>query len=141
VSWTIIAGKALAETVSEVVVTFHSATAPMFISAECEPEPNQLRVQMAPEESVVLTMQARSAAVPLGTARTAMASTDSYRPNERLGAYARIFDDARRGDQTQFASTATLEESWRIIDDVVHRTDRPVTYAQGSAGPSLPALP
>lgn len=134
VSWTITAGKALEENLSEVVVTFKPASAPMFISNECEPEPNQLRVQMAPEESIVLTMQARSSAVPLGTARTALASADNYRPTERLEAYARIFDDARRGDQTRFASCEVLEKCWRILDGVVHRTITPKTYARGVRG-------
>ena len=135
VSWTITAGKALASTRSEVVVTFKPATAPLFISSGCQPEANQLRVQMAPKEFIVLTMQARSAAVPLGTARSTIASTDSYRSAERLDAYARIFDDARRGDQTQFASSEVLEQSWRILDGVIHRTDRPESYERGSHGP------
>ena len=137
VSWTITAGKALEENLSEVVVTFKPASAPMFISNECEPEPNQLRIRMAPEESIVLTMQARSSAVPLGTARTSLAAADNYRPTERLEAYARIFDDARRGDQTQFASCEVLEQCWRILDGVVHRTNSPKTYARGSEGPRL----
>jgi glucose-6-phosphate 1-dehydrogenase len=137
VSWTITAGKALAGNLSEIVVTFKPASAPMFIANECEPEPNELRIRMAPEESIVLTMQARSSAVPLGTARTALTSSDNYRPTERLDAYARILDDARRGDQTQFASCAVLEQSWRILDGVVHRTISPTTYARGSEGPHL----
>jgi glucose-6-phosphate 1-dehydrogenase len=137
VSWTITAGKALAESLSEVVVTFKAASAPMFISDECEPEPNELRIRMAPEESIVLTMQARSSAMPLGTARTTLASTDSYRSIERLDPYARILDDARRGDQTQFASCEVLEQSWRILDGVVNRTSEPEIYLRGSEGPRL----
>jgi glucose-6-phosphate 1-dehydrogenase len=137
VLWTVTAGKALARNLSEVVVTFKPAIAPMFISNTCEPEPNQLRIQMAPEESIVLTMQARSSAIPLGTARTALTSTDSYRPNEQLDAYARIIDDARCGDQTQFASCEVLEQSWRILDGIVHRTIGPQKYAPGSEGPNL----
>ena len=135
VTWTIVAGKALAETRSEIVVTFKGATAPMFISAECEPEANRLCIAMAPEESVTLTLQARSSAIPLGTAKTALTASTGYRPDERLDAYARIFDDARRGDHTQFVSRDSVDQCWRIVDSVIHRTERRLIYARGTWGP------
>jgi glucose-6-phosphate 1-dehydrogenase len=110
----------------------------LVISSACEPEPNRLRLRLSPEESIDLTLQARSEAVALGTAKTSLVSSESYRPDEQLDAYARIFDDARRGDHTHFASRDVVEASWRVLDSVVHRTTSPAVYAQRSAGPDLP---
>lgn len=135
VAWTITAGKALAETRSEVVLTFKEPSAPLFIAADCEPEPNQLRISLSPTEALALTLQARSAALPLGSARADLVSDASYRPEELLGAYARVIDDARRGDQTQFAGGASVDQSWRILDAVLGSTERSARYAPGSWGP------
>ncbi len=137
VAWHVAAGKGLAATKSEIVITFKVASAPMFNAQDCVPEPNRLCISMAPTELATLTLQARSSTAPLGTAKTALESADSYRPDERVDAYTRIFDDARRGDHTQFASRAEVEACWRVVNDVVHRAAPPVVYARGTWGPEL----
>lgn len=139
VEWTIIAGKALAETLTEIVVTYSDAVAPDFISHDCEPEPNRLRIRMSPQESMVLTLQARSAAQAMGTAATEMVTATDYRARQELDAYARLFDDARRGDHSQFARADVVQASWRIIDAVLGGDQIPVSYAQQSWGPALRA--
>lgn len=139
VEWTIIAGKALAETLTEIVVTYSDAVAPDFISHDCEPEPNRLRIRMSPQESMVLTLQARSAAQAMGTAATEMVTAADYRARQELDAYARLFDDARRGDHSQFARADVVQASWRIIDAVLGGDQIPLSYAQQSWGPALRA--
>ena len=139
VEWTIIAGKALAETLTEIVVTYSDAVAPDFISHDCEPEPNRLRIRMSPQESMVLTLQARSAAQEMGTAATEMVTATDYRARQELDAYARLFDDARRGDHSQFARADVVQASWRIIDAVLGGDQIPMRYAQQSWGPALRA--
>ena len=139
VEWTITAGKALAETLTEIVVTYADAVAPDFIAHDCEPEPNRLHIRMSPQESVVLTLQARSAAQAMGTAATAMVTAADYRSSQELDAYARLFDDARRGDHSQFARADVVEASWRIIDAVLDGDQIPATYAQQSWGPPVSA--
>lgn len=140
VDWTISAGKALAKTLTEIVVTFRPASAPRFISQDCAPEPNTLVIQMAPNESAVLNLQARSEALRIGTAATELATDPDYRSNERLGAYARVLDAARRGDHTQFARSDVVEQSWRIVGGVLNRSQAPTVYAQGTWGPAQARL-
>ena len=139
VEWTIIAGKALAETLTEIVVTYGEAVAPGFIAHDCEPEPNQLRIRMSPQETMVLTLQARSAAQAMGTAATEMVTAADYRSIQDLDAYARLFDDARRGDHSQFARADVVQASWQIIDAVLGGDQLPVPYAQQSWGPAVAA--
>ena len=135
VEWTISAGKALAETLTEIRVTFRSATAPRFVAEQCEPEPNRLVIQMTPNESAVLTLQALSETLRMGTAATELATDFDYRSTERLSAYARVLDAARHGDQTQFARSDVVEQSWRIVDGILNSSQVPEVYAQGSWGP------
>jgi glucose-6-phosphate 1-dehydrogenase len=136
VQWTITAGKALAETRTRVVVTFADSAAVNFISEDCFPEANQLTIGIAPEESLTLSIQTRSATVAKGTTKASLETSTDYRPTETLSAYARLFVDAATGDQTHFASVESIEHSWRIVDPVLRRTSIPVLYKQGSWGPS-----
>ena len=136
VAWTLIAGKALAETSTEIVVKFKAASAPSFIAEDCQPEANCLRITMAPVEAVALTLQARSASLALGTAAAELVTDGGYRSIERADAYARLFDDARRGDHTGFTRADVVEQSWRVINDLIDRTQPPTIYPQGSWGPT-----
>lgn len=134
VRWTVTAGKAMDRTVTEAVITFLPAPELFFID-ECEPAPNRIVLQLSPTESMELSLQARSGARSTGTAAAAMVSDESYRSSEALSAYARMFDDARRGDHSQFVRRDVVEASWRIVDGVLDPAERPMPYAQGTAGP------
>jgi glucose-6-phosphate 1-dehydrogenase len=136
VVWTITAGKALDRTATEITVSFKEAISPAFINDDCAPESNTMQITLAPKESVSLSLQARSAAIAMGTAATVITTGASYRPHEELQAYARLFDDARRNDHSQFARRDVVEHAWRILDDVVHDNTEPIRYAQGTAGPA-----
>lgn len=136
VEWTIVAGKALDKSVTEVVVTFKPSADPGFIGENCTPDANQITLTLAPVESVEFSIQARSNALSMGTALTHLASATSYRPDEHLDAYGRLFDSARRNDRSGFASKEVVDQSWRIIEAVLDSTLKPQSYEKGSAGPS-----
>lgn len=57
-----------------------------------------------------------------------------------MGAYERLIGDALRGDPTLFARQDSIEEAWRIVDNVIHRPDsghdNVFPYARGGWGPS-----
>lgn len=137
VRWSITAGKSLDKSLTQVVVTFKDAADPSFIGESCEPEPNQITITLAPTESVEFGIQARSNALSLGTALTHLVSATNYRPDEHLDAYGRVFDSARRNDHTGFASQAVVDQSWRIINDVLGSARPPIPYATGSTGPAV----
>ena len=135
VSWTVTAGKALAETKTRVVVTFKDQSAVRFIADDCQPEPNQLLIEISPKESIALAIQARSATIDTGTTIATLVSSTDYRTAETLSAYARMFLDAATGDRTNFASLESVEHAWRIVDPALHRTTAPLPYERGSWGP------
>lgn len=137
VRWTIVAGKALDETATEIVVTLRGAVASQAIGRKCVPEQNELRIRLSPKESIVITLQARSDAVSIGTASAEMETTSDYRPDDGLNAYARLFDQARLGDHSQFARRDVVEAAWRIVNDVLTRTTAPAIYKQGTPGPGM----
>lgn len=136
VLWTLTAGKALKETCTEINVTFRPTGTASFISEDCEPEQNHLKLRLSPTESIALLLQTRSATVPLGTTPAELVSEQTYRNRPDTGAYARLFMDAAKGDHTQFASMRVVELSWRIVEQLLHRSCKPLEYEQGSSGPA-----
>jgi glucose-6-phosphate 1-dehydrogenase len=137
VEWSIVAGKALERSTTHVVVRFKPATDPTFIGNTCTPDSNQITLTLAPVEAIEFDIQARSNALSMGTALTSLSSATNYRPDEHLDAYGRVFESARRNDHAGFASHEIVDQSWRIIDDVLGSTAKPHPYAKGSAGPKI----
>lgn len=135
VPWTLTAGKALKETCTDINVTFRPTDTASFISNDCEPERNHLKLRLSPTESIALLLQTRSATVPLGTTPSELVSEHAYRNTPDTGAYARLFLDAAKGDHTQFASMRVVELSWKIVEQLLHRSCKPLEYEQGSSGP------
>ena len=134
--WTIVAGKAMAESRTEIDISFRAAThVTSIVGVSCDPEPNRLTIRLSPDESVTLSIQSRTESVPIGTAATALISTSSYRPSEERSAYARLFDDARRGDHTNFVRHDVVATSWRIVEGLLDHNVVPVVYEQGTWGP------
>jgi glucose-6-phosphate 1-dehydrogenase len=136
VRWTVTAGKALPATSTKVVITFVDTGTVDFIGNDCRPEPNCLVIHLAPDEFIELMFQTRSATVPLGTSLACLATTEDYRAQTAMDAYARLFLDAASGDQTHFASVAEVLASWKVVDAVLERSTPPLTYPQGTWGPS-----
>jgi glucose-6-phosphate 1-dehydrogenase len=137
VTWTIVAGKALDRSITQVVITLQPAAHSSFIGDSCTPDTNRIILTLAPVESVEVDIQARSNALSMGTALTSLSSATNYRPDEHLDAYGRVFESARRNDHAGFASHEVVDQSWRIIDDVLDSTAKPIVYAKGSAGPKI----
>jgi glucose-6-phosphate 1-dehydrogenase len=135
-SWTIVAGKALAETCTSVEITFRSPTTPAVVHGVGEAAPNRLVLALSPEESITLSLQARSSSVALGATAADIVSEPSYRPGTALSPYARVFDDVRRGDHGPFARFDVVEAAWRIVQPVLEHTSPPVLYQPGSWGPA-----
>ena len=73
----------------------------------------------------------------LGTTATELNTERSYRSKPGLAAYARIFDDARRGDESQFARADVVEQGWRVVDQVVEHRLILAIHPRGSAGPDV----
>jgi glucose-6-phosphate 1-dehydrogenase len=136
VPWVIRAGKGMATTATEAVVEFRRPPSAIFDEGAV-PSANLLRFRMKPDELITLRMQAKvpgSGLVP----RPVDLEVDY---EQELGgdgaeAYERLLGDALAGDARLFARQDGVEESWRIVEQVL--TDRPsvVRYPRGSWGPA-----
>ena len=141
VTITLRAGKALAESRSEVVVTFkptglcrcgHQAT-------EHEHR-NVLRIQFTPEQVLTLSMWVKKPGFDFVLHEQNLelvhtVSEDVYSPE----AYERVLFDCIVGDQTRFVSGLEVEAAWQFITPILeHFTALPLhTYEPGSHGPEV----
>lgn len=131
------AGKSMAETVTEAVVSFKQPPRMLFSESDVCPEPNRLRFRMKPDDTITLTMQAK---VP----GLAMISDDvdmSVDYEEALGgdgpdAYERLIADALIGDERLFARQDGVEEAWRIVEPLLDHHEPALGYAAGTWGPA-----
>lgn len=130
------AGKSMAETVTEAVVSFKQPPRMLFSESDVCPEPNRLRFRMKPDDTITLTMQAK---VP----GLAMVSDDvdlSVDYEEALGgdgpdAYERLIADALIGDERLFARQDGVEEAWRIVEPLLDHHEPALPYEAGTWGP------
>ncbi len=131
------AGKAMAETVTEAVVTFKQPPRMLFSDADGCPEPNRLRFRMKPDDTITMTMQAKVPGLEMVSDHVEL----SVDYDEALGgdgpdAYERLIADALVGDERLFARQDGVEEAWRIVEPMLDSTEPALIYAPGSWGPS-----
>ncbi len=137
VPFSIRAGKALADTVTEVVVEF--TRPPLQFFARCDappPAPNRLRFRIKPGGEVGLQVQIKAPGGEMVSHPVEL----SYRYDEgvegtREEAYARLLDDALEGDQRLFARADGVEEAWRVVASVLETGGAIHPYERGSWGP------
>jgi glucose-6-phosphate 1-dehydrogenase len=134
VPWYLRAGKALAETVAEVVVELKPPPAKLFSDSEPRVGPaNYLRFRLAPSASVAL-----AARVKLPGQGYVGAQWELYLVEELLGAeapYERLLTDAMRGDGALFTREDAVEAAWAVVEPVLKQHAKAIPYRRGSWGP------
>jgi glucose-6-phosphate 1-dehydrogenase len=143
VRMTLEAGKALSESVNEVLVTFR----PLGL-CHCAAESglhehrNVLRIQFTPEQVLSLSMWIKQPGFYFALGKHELellhsTSADTYSPE----AYERVLFDCIVGDQTRFVSGREVEAAWQFIMPILAAfADAPLhIYEQGSQGPIVTA--
>jgi glucose-6-phosphate 1-dehydrogenase len=136
-------GKRLAQRVVEISVHFKSVPTSIFkpLSAD-QLAANVLTFRIQPDEGISMSFEAKHPGPKLCMSTVTMnfgyQETFKTPPPE---SYARLFQDAMLGDQTLFARTDGVQESWRIVDPFIKFWEgelkrQPRTYAAGSWGPA-----
>ncbi len=130
------AGKQLATTALEAVVELKCPPIPLFAGAECDPEPNLVRLRLGRDAGVTLTVQAKQPGRRIVT-RPVDLKVDFH---EALGswqqAYERLLDDALDGDARRFAREDMVEQAWRVVAPALELGAPVCPYAPGSWGPA-----
>jgi glucose-6-phosphate 1-dehydrogenase len=127
-------GKALHSKHTRVVVEFKSVPPVLFNEAESA-KPNRIVFEASPNEgiSVEFNVRDRSGKDTIRSVRS------EFLQEESPEAYERILSDFLSGDHTLFTRWDMIEESWRLVDELVHcKEDCPIlhSYEPGGIGPA-----
>ncbi len=136
------AGKALPETLLDVVAVLRPPPFALFPGTGRAPTPNRIRLRLQPDAGTTFTLLAKQPGaddvpveVPV-TVEFRQVLGPTHAP------YERIFADALAGDPAHFARMDTIEQAWRIVTPILDEKTAPETYAPGSWGPgSAAAIP
>jgi glucose-6-phosphate 1-dehydrogenase len=129
-------GKRLATRTAEISVHFKRVPTSIFKPLLADQlAPNVLRFRIQPDEGIAICFEAKHPGPKLCMSTVTMnfEYQDSFKtpPPE---SYARLFQDSMLGDQTLFAKSDGVEESWRIIDPICE-------YWEGREAPPIAIYP
>jgi glucose-6-phosphate 1-dehydrogenase len=130
------AGKCLPLTATEVTVTFKRPPYDVFGLGEAA-MPNTLRFRVNPDDRVALSLVGKKPGV--GWQPAAEDLRFAEHPGEDLRPYDRLIGAALDGQRWLFASEATVEAAWRVVDPVLGDVVPVPTYKRGSWGPDQAA--
>jgi glucose-6-phosphate 1-dehydrogenase len=136
-------GKGLPRRQSEIMVQFRRPPYSLFRNTPVDKlEPNQLVINVQPDEGISLTFGAKTPGATMQIGRVAMRfNYADYFGREPATGYERLLYDALLGDQTLFQRADTVEAGWSVVTPVLDvwqaltARDFP-NYKAGSWGPA-----
>ena len=125
-------GKCLPVTVTEVFVHFKCPD--RAILSDCSPRlANYYRLRISPEVVIAIGTRVKKAGDVLeGESIELLAH---HKDKDEMDPYERLLGDAANGDPSLFARQDGVEESWRVVDQVLGDKTQLVEYEIGSWGP------
>jgi glucose-6-phosphate 1-dehydrogenase len=136
-------GKALAKRRSEVVIQFKQAPFALFRDSPVEwLTPNDMTLQIQPEEGVMLRFSAKvpGPSVRMDGVEMKFNYKDYFKAAPNTG-YETLIYDCMNGDPTLFERADNIEAGWRVVQPVLdawaedRAAELPI-YPAGSSGPS-----
>jgi glucose-6-phosphate 1-dehydrogenase len=134
-------GKALAARDTEIVIQFKPIALAMFRDADVSKiPPNQLVIQIQPNEGLSIQFVAKKPGPVIDTAPVSMdfRYADAFRLDGRTG-YETLLYDMLIGDQSLFQRADMVERGWAIVQPILDlwaKDGDPEDYEAGSAGPA-----
>jgi glucose-6-phosphate 1-dehydrogenase len=136
-------GKHLSRRVTEIAIRFKPAPyAPFDNTNVAALPPNWLLLQIQPDEGIALQFEVKrpGPVVDLAAVRMAFKYTDWFPKEPNIG-YETLIYDVMTGDQTLFNRADMVEETWRVVSEVLESwTEKKpgdiASYPSGSDGPS-----
>lgn len=127
-------GKALAETVLEVIVEFKQPPRMLFAETQVG-SPNLLRFRLGKADGVDIELLAKSPGDSLLTEPVKLTVEFSAALGERQEAYERLLRAAIAGDHMRFTRIDSVLETWRIVNGVINSEPHLFPYFKESWGP------
>jgi glucose-6-phosphate 1-dehydrogenase len=126
-------GKCLPVTVAEVLAELKKPPQAVFGADEAA-HPNYLRFRVGPTvETALSTRSKKPGEGMVGQDVELLAHSGT---TDEISPYERLLVDAMRGDQSLFASEASVEAAWRVVDPVLSSATQLYEYEQGTWGPA-----
>jgi glucose-6-phosphate 1-dehydrogenase len=126
----ILAGKYLADGVTEVEVMLKAAPLP----ALAQDEANYFRFQLSPTTDIAICARIKRGGEGLMSEPAVLNLVDRT-PDDGIDPYERLLADAMAGDDLLFAPQEFVEAAWRIVDPVLADPPPIRMYEPGSWGP------
>jgi glucose-6-phosphate 1-dehydrogenase len=130
------AGKALAKTVTEVIIELKKP--PQVVFAERAPvRGNYVRLRVSPMVQIAIGARSKRAGEGMTGEQVELLVSEAAEQGQagRMDAYERLLGDAIAGDATLFARQDVVEAAWSIVDPVIHGPSPMYEYEPGSWGP------
>ncbi|GAB2198373.1 glucose-6-phosphate dehydrogenase [Sessilibacter sp. MAH4] len=133
-------GKRMQTHKSEILIQFKPPKHVIF-GAMHEMSPNQLRIQLQPDEGITLHFLRKQPGLEELTLEEVELNltVPEARKKYSYDAYARLMVEVLKGDQTLFVSAEEVEASWQWIDQIIEQWQKAgmkvQSYAAGTAGP------
>jgi glucose-6-phosphate 1-dehydrogenase len=134
-------GKRLQEKNSEIVITFEDVPHSIYDRPDTPHALNRLVIQLQPEESITLTVLAKSPGegMRLRPVDLSLDFSETFK-TRRFDAYERLLTDVIKGTLTLFMRRDELDAAWAWIDPIRKAWDeydeRPKPYTAGTWGPA-----
>ena len=127
------AGKHLAATAHEILVTFKRPPQALFDDAVSpHHHPNYLRIRLQPNSEIALGARVKTPGEEfVGTNRELVVGTEH--PEERPP-YERLLADALDGDRALYSTEDAVEAAWTVVEPVLTKHAPAIPYAQGHVG-------
>ena len=136
VPWHVRAGKGLAQSATEAVVTLKCPPRMLFDEAGGdEPKANLIRFRLGKNDGVTFTVQAKTPGPHLDSEDVDLSCDFAAALGERREAYERLIDDAIEGELRRFARQDEVEETWRVVQPALDDPGEVFRYERGSWGP------
>jgi glucose-6-phosphate 1-dehydrogenase len=134
-------GKRLQEKLSEIAVTFEDVPHSIYERPDAAHALNRLVIQLQPDESITLTVLAKSPGEGMRLKPVSLgldfSETFKTRP---LDAYERLLTDVVKGNLTLFMRRDELDAAWQWVDPIREAWEQydenPKSYTAGSWGPA-----
>ncbi|MEI6477826.1 MAG: glucose-6-phosphate dehydrogenase [bacterium] len=131
-------GKRLARKITEVSIQFKPVERPLFQNVDSSYDSNLLTFRIQPDEGISLRLAAKTPRerMQVESVRMEFCYSASF-PARLPDAYELVFQDVLEGEQIHSLRADTIEESWRIVDQILARKNSlPLhTYAAEGWGP------
>jgi len=129
-------GKALDK--KETVIHIKFKQVDCLLTKNCPTDSNYLTIRLAPDESFILTLNAKKPGLSQEIVPVSMEYSHSCIVGQvNLSAYEILLEEIMRGEQSVSVRFDEIESAWRIIDTIKEEKIPVQLYAQGSKGPEV----